>query len=93
MCLEQEGYENKKTLEEIFKLYSDELYENTQTNRRLAKKIIKKEEEFYEQLTKEQKQVYEQLNDLQQLNYEETDKNIFIEGFRMAVRIMAECIF
>jgi hypothetical protein len=86
------NYTKKEVLEELFKVYEDKMYENTETNRQLTIKIVKAEEDFYNILTNEQKEQFETISDLKQINYEETDKNIFIFAFKLAVQLMTECI-
>ena len=55
MCLDKRiNINNKETLGELFKLYEEEIYENTETNKKLIDKIVKAEDVFYRQLTQEQ---------------------------------------
>lgn len=92
MCVKNEKLLKKETLEELFELYEDKLYENTKASRELSRKTVKAEEEFYEKLTKEQIEEFEQLYELKELKYEETYKNIFIFAFRLATNIILEAI-
>ncbi len=94
MCLDKRiNINNKETLGELFKLYEEEIYENTETNKKLIDKIVKAEDVFYRQLTQEQIKEYENICDLKQSNYDETDKSIFAYAFSLAVRLMSECIY
>lgn len=92
MCVKNEKQLNNEKLEELFELYEEQIYENTETNRELSRKIVKAEEQFYEKLTEEQIKDFEQLYELKQLNYDETDKNIFIFAFKLATNIILEAI-
>lgn len=92
MCVKNEKQLNNEKLEELFELYEEQIYENTETNRKLSRKIVKAEEQFYEKLTEEQIKDFEQLYELKQLNYDETDKNIFIFAFKLATNIILEAI-
>lgn len=67
MCLDKRiNINNKETLGELFKLYEEEIYENTETNKKLIDKIVKAEDVFYRQLTQEQIKEYENICDLKQ---------------------------
>ena len=81
---------NNKTLTELYALYEDKLYEYTDTNKRIARKILKTEDEFYNTLTDAQKEQFEQICNLKNENYAETGKNIFMHAFCLATNLMIE---
>lgn len=83
---------NKKELAKLYELYEEELYQNTDKNTELARRAIKEEEKFFETLTSEQKKEFNRLCELKTLNGAETDKNIFIYTFCLAVRLILESI-
>lgn len=85
-------FTSKKSIKELFEMQQDKIYENTETNKEIAKEIIKAEDEFYESLTEEEKIKYEKLNDLKLQDREETDCNIFVYAFILASRLILETI-
>lgn len=92
MCIKnhQSNCNNKKRIEELFNFYEEELYSNTDENRKLVSKILKVENPFYESLNDKQKKQFEELTELQALNGEVTDKNIFAFSFKLAISLILE---
>lgn len=85
-------YTNKEKLQQLFELYEEEMYANTETNTKLLKQIIEAEEKFGEKLTEKQQEEFEKINEIKNEYVGETDKNIFIYAFTLAVRLIIESI-
>lgn len=83
MCIKNKAC-SKDILDDLFTLYEDKLYENTDLNKILAKKILKVESNFYNTLTIEQKEKYDTICTLKNSNYAETGRNIFKYTFCLA---------
>lgn len=94
MCIKkqlcEEDYSDKVRIAELFEFYNEELYENTEENRKINAKITKIEKPFYESLTNIQKQQFEEVIELHSLNSSVTDKKIFIFAFRLAISLILE---
>ena len=89
MCIDKDiNYTNKEKLLELFNFYEEELYTNTDENRKLMKDILNIEKPFYENLTDEQKKQYEEITDLRALNAVATDRKIFIFAFKLAISLI-----
>ena len=52
------NYTNKEKILELFNFYEEELYTNTDENRKLMKYILNIEKTFYETLTADQRKQY-----------------------------------
>ena len=90
--MELKNLENKQEIVKLFYLYGEDLYENTEKNDKLLQKILKKEERLFDSLTEEQKEQFNEINDLRAKDFEESDKNISVFAFTLAVRLIMECL-
>ena len=91
MCIDKDiNYTDKETILQLFNFYEEELYTNTDENRRLMKDILSKEKPFYENLTEDQRKQYEEITDLRVLNSVATDRKIFIFAFKLATQLLLE---
>ena len=91
MCIDKDiNYTNNETILQLFDFYEEELYTNTDENRKLIKDILNIENSFYENLTNEQRKQYEEITDLRALNSVATDRKIFIFAFSLAVNLITE---
>lgn len=94
MCIkeqfEKEDYSNKGRIEELYEFYNEDIYKNSEENRKIIDKILKIEDQFYNSLTEKQQKEFEKLIELHSLNSSITDKRIFIFAFRLAVRLILE---
>ena len=69
MCIDKDiNCTNKKQILQLFDFYEEELYTNTDENRRLMEDILNIEKPFYEKLTADQRKQYEEITDLKALN-------------------------
>lgn len=92
MCISKDiNYTNKEQIQQLFDFYEEELYTNSDENRRLMKDILNIEKTFYENLTADQKKQYEEISDLKVLNSVATDRKIFVFAFSLAVNLISEC--
>lgn len=92
MCIAKDiNYTNKEQIQQLFDFYEEELYTNSDENRRLMKDILNIEKTFYENLTADQKKQYEEISDLKVLNSVATDRKIFVFAFSLAVNLISEC--
>ncbi len=83
---------NKEKIIELYYLYGEDLYNDTETNNRFMKDILKREEELFDTLTEEQKKVFDEIDNLRLQNYEETDKRLFTFAFSLGVRLVLESL-
>lgn len=83
---------NKEKIIELYYLYGEDLYNDTETNNKFMKDILKREEELFDTLTEEQKKVFDEIDNLRLQNYEETDKRIFTFAFSLGVRLVLESL-
>ena len=90
--MEIKDYTNKEKIQQLFELYEEDIYDNTDRNYELLRQILKKEEKFTETLTEEQQVEFRKINEIKNKNIGETDKNIFIYAFTLAVRLIIESI-
>ena len=91
MCIDKDiDYTNKGVILQLFDFYEEELYTNTDENRKLMKDILNIEKPFYENLTANQRKQYEEITDLKALNSVATDKKIFIFAFSLAIKLIFE---
>lgn len=91
MCIDKDiDYTNKEKILELFNFYEEELYTNTDENRRLMKDILNMEKPFYENLTEDQRKQYEEITDLRVLNSVATDRKIFLFAFKLATQLLLE---
>ncbi|MBR2744470.1 MAG: hypothetical protein IKE01_04155 [Clostridia bacterium] len=91
MCIDKDiNYTNKEKILELFNFYEEEIYTNTDENRKLMKDILNIEKSFYDSLTDNQKKQFEDLMDLKGLNVGVTDGRIFTFAFSLAVRLILE---
>ena len=91
MCIDRDiDYTNKVTILQLFDFYEEELYTNTDENRKLIKDILNIEKPFYENLTTDQRKQYEEITDLKDLNSIATDRKIFIFAFSLAFKLILE---
>ena len=91
MCIDKDiNYTNKKQILQLFDFYEEELYTNTDENRKLMKDILNVEKLFYENLTADQRKQYEEITDLKALNSVATDRKIFIFAFSLAFKLILE---
>ena len=92
MCISKDiNYTNKEQIQQLFDFYEEELYTNSDENRRLMKDILNVEKLFYENLTADQRKQYEEITDLKALNSVATDRKIFVFAFSLAVNLISEC--
>ena len=98
MCLKDKinkdiiNLENKKTIEELFDMYADELYVLTDEDKKYTTEIIELEEKFYETLTEEKQEQFNNLSELKSENNSREDKKIFTIGYSLAVKLILESI-
>jgi DNA-binding protein H-NS len=85
-------YKSRKTIDDLFDVYAEEIYTECDTNKDLIKKIVQLEENFENKLTEEQRQQFEKIGELKNENYATTDKNIFVYGFTLAIQLITESI-
>lgn len=91
MCIDKDiNYTNKEKILQLFDFYEEDLYTNTDENRRMIKDILNIEKPFYKNLTAEQRKQYEEITDLKALNSVVTDRKIFIFAFSLAFRLILE---
>lgn len=83
---------NKEKIIELYYLYGEDLYNETETNNKFMKDILKREEELFDTLTEEQKKVFDEIDNLRLQNYEETDKRLFTFAFSLGVRLVLESL-
>ena len=83
---------NKEKIIELYYLYGEDLYNDTETNNKFMKDILKREEELFDTLTEEQKKVFDEIDNLRLQNYEETDKRLFTFAFSLGVRLVLESL-
>lgn len=83
-------FKEKETIGNLFDIYKEELYKNTDINTKLAKQIFKEEDKLYSELTEQQKQQYEKVNELKEANSTETEKRIFVYAYSLATRLILE---
>ena len=89
MCIDKNiNYTDKETTLQLFNFYEEELYTNTDENRKLMKDILNIEKPFYENLTADQRKQYEEITDLKALNSVATDRKIFIFAFKTAINLI-----
>lgn len=89
MCIDKDiNYTNRETILQLFNLYEEELYTNTDENRKLMKDILNIEKSFYENLTVDQRKQYEEITDLKALSSVATDRKIFIFAFELAKHLI-----
>jgi hypothetical protein len=89
MCIDKDiNCTNKKQILQLFDFYEEELYTNTDENRRLMEDILNIEKPFYENLTADQRKQYEEITDLRALNSVATDRKIFIFAFKLAINLI-----
>lgn len=94
---EQNNSENgklkdKKTLLELYELYSDDLYEMGNTDKEILTKIVDIEDTLYGQITGEQRKMVENMQELECERAEQVYKNIFVNTFRLATKLLLEAI-
>lgn len=87
-----EDITNKEKIIELYYLYGEDLYNDTETNNKFMKDILKREEELFDTLTEEQKKVFDEIDNLRLQNYEETDKRLFTFAFSLGVRLVLESL-
>ena len=83
-------YNKGRSIKKLYELYEDEIYESTNSNKALVKRILKAEEEFLKDLTEEEKTQYEELNNLRIDDLEETHKEIFTFAFKLGIHLVLE---
>lgn len=89
MCIDKNiNYTDQETILQLFNFYEEELYTNTDENRRLMEDILNIEKPFYENLTAVQRKQYEEITDLRALNSVATDRKIFIFAFKLAINLI-----
>lgn len=91
MCTKNpDNYRTKETIENLFKFYEDEIYEDTKENKDYLDQIIKIEKPLYKSMTAEQKGQFEKIIELHSLNEIVKNKNIFVFAFRLAINLILE---
>ncbi len=91
MCFKK-GNSKEKALNELFEKYEEEIYSSSETkeSKKMITEILKLQDSFYKGLNEEQKKKFDKIDKLQ-LDYDgETKKNIFIYGFKLAIKLMLE---
>lgn len=89
MCIDKDiNCTNKKQILQLFDFYEEELYTNTDENRRLMEDILNIEKPFYENLTADQRKQYEEITDLKALNSVVIDRKIFTFAFKLAINLI-----
>lgn len=84
--------EKNEELIKLFEKYEEDIYVETETEETRAKinELLEAEEKFYESLCEEKKKEWKRIDDLK-LKYDKAlNKNIFIYGFRLAVKLILE---
>ncbi len=93
MCIKkqfEEDYSEKGRIAELYEFYNEEIYIDSEENKKIIDKISVLEEKFYNSLTENQKKEFEELIELHALNSSVTDERIFIFAFRLAIRLILE---
>lgn len=87
-----EKEENKKELERLFEKYEADIYIETETkeSKETLTKILDLEEKFYNRLSKEEQKEFDKISNLKREYEDEINKNIFIYGYKLAMRLMLE---
>lgn len=90
--MELKDLKNKQEIVNLFYLYGEDLYENTEKNDKLLQEILKKEEKLFDSLTEEQQEQFNEINDLRAKDFEESDKKIFTYAFSLGVRLVIQSL-
>lgn len=87
-----EDITNKDKIIELYYLYGEDLYDNTEINNKFLKEITTREEELFNTLTEEQKKIFNEIDYFRLENNEETDKRLFAYAFSLGVRLVLESL-
>ena len=82
---------NKNILCELYEKVMEELTPSSKYNH-IEEKFINEKEEFLEQIGEENRDGLEKITDLVNAMYDEIDKQVFCEGFAIAMKLFIEAI-
>lgn len=83
---------DKEQIKKLYYLYNEDLYDRTERNNELLKKVIQAEEKLFENLTEEQQEQFKELEELKNEKVGEQNRNTFIYAFTLAVKLIIESI-
>ena len=85
---------NKKDLEELYGLYQDKIHSAilTEDISQIRKEIINKTEEIFMDLSKDKQDLIERILELEHERGALEDKEVFIFGFSLAIRLFVNGI-